>query len=133
MVKEGFDSTVRPKIQTYEFNEGKLYLDQWASDGKPHFSRAWLGRGQAALILLTATTSLGCLMYPWEGESGKEHVFTPVRRGLAAWWEKFTALDVVDIAKAQSVGDPIVDARIAEPQPAAPAAVPKKFRDSAGM
>ena len=33
MVKEGHDSTVRPKVQTYEFDNGRMFLDAWASDG----------------------------------------------------------------------------------------------------
>ena len=37
MVKEGHDSTVRPKVQT-EFDNGKMFMDAWAADGKAMFS-----------------------------------------------------------------------------------------------
>ena len=34
-VKEGHDSTVRPKTRTWEFDNGRKFLDEWAADGKP--------------------------------------------------------------------------------------------------
>lgn len=127
MVQEGHDSTVRPKLQTYEFSNGKLYLDQWASDGKPHFDRATQGRMRALLVFSCVTIGFGCLLRDWGSE---ENLFSPVRRGLLGWWRTFTALDAADVAKARSVGPPIANA----PPTSAPVApAPKKFKDTSGM
>lgn len=101
MVKEGHDSTVRPKVQTYEFDNGRLFLDSWASDGKPSFSRRFLGSMRVLNVILCV--GMGAVLV--SGDYGdQEHVFTPVQRGFRNWWQTFIEMDVHDVRKAQSVG-----------------------------
>ena len=84
MVKEGHDSTVRPKVQTYEFDNGRLFLDSWASDGKPSFSRRFLGSMRVLNVILCV--GMGAVLI--SGDYGdQEHVFTPVQRGFRNWWQ----------------------------------------------
>jgi hypothetical protein len=101
MVKEGHDSTVRPKVQTYEFDGGRLYLDAWAADGKANFSRAFLGRMRVLNVLLCTGMGAVLLCHDW-GE--KEHILSPLQRTARSWWGTFFAMDVADVRKAQSVG-----------------------------
>ena len=105
MVKEGHDSTVRPKVQTYEFNNGRLYMDAWAADGKANLSRTFQGRMRVLNVLLCVGMGTTLIFMDWAGNS--EHVFSPVRRVALTWWRNFNRLDVADVAKARSVGEPI--------------------------
>ena len=104
MVKEGHDSTVRPKVQTYEFDNGRMFLDAWASDGKANLSKPFLGRMRVLQVLACTSISLVLVLSDW---GGGEHVFSPLRRGLLAWWDRFREMDTADVAKARSVGAPI--------------------------
>jgi hypothetical protein len=104
MVKEGHDSTVRPKVQTYEFDGGRLLLDSWAADGKPNLSRNFQGwlRVFGVLSLTGAGTVL--LLTDWSGVSKQhDHVFSDLQRGVRAWWSTFMEMDEADVAKARSV------------------------------
>eukprot|EP00962_Isochrysis_galbana_P021696 scaffold6412_cov153-Isochrysis_galbana.AAC.2 len=100
MVKEGHDSTVRPKLQTWEFDNGRAYLDQWAADGKPMWSKRTLGAYRAAGVLLAAAITPLILLSDW-GE--KETVLSPLQRVCWSWWATFSAMDEADVAKARSV------------------------------
>eukprot|EP00967_Tisochrysis_lutea_P133538 scaffold234564_cov30-Tisochrysis_lutea.AAC.1 len=100
MVKEGHDSTVRPKLQTWEFDNGRAYLDQWAADGKPMWSRRTLGRFRAISVLVTAGITPLILLSDW-GE--KETILTPFQRIYWKWWTTFIAMDEGDVVKARSV------------------------------
>ena len=104
MVKEGHDSTVRPKVKTYEFDNGRLYLDVWAADGKAALSKAFMGRMRVLKVLACAAIPAVLIFADW-GDS--THVFTPVRRGITAWWQTFVQMDVADVAKGRSVGEPL--------------------------
>ena len=101
MVKEGHDSTVRPKVQTYEFNNGKLYRDVWAADGKAQLSKTFLGRLRVFNVLACIAIPVALISADWGEE---RHIFTPVREGCVAWWKNFIELDEADLAKAHSVG-----------------------------
>ena len=68
MVKEGNDSTVRPKLQTYEFDGGRPYLDEWASDGKPALSRRFVGRLRALNVLAICTLPVALVLFGSWGE-----------------------------------------------------------------
>mmetsp|Transcript_29645 Transcript_29645/g.76627 ORF Transcript_29645/g.76627 Transcript_29645/m.76627 type:complete len:127 (+) Transcript_29645:79-459(+) len=104
MVKEGHDSTVRPKVQTYEFDNGRMYLDVWAADGKATLSKTFMGRMRVLKVLACAAIPAVLVFSDW-GEG--THVFTPIRQSLTAWWRTFVQLDVADVAKGQSVGTPL--------------------------
>ena len=105
MVKEGHDSTVRPKLQTIEFDNHRPFLDSWAADGKPMISRAAMSRLRAANVFLVCTLPLSFMLFVDWGE--KEHVFSPVQRAARGWWRTFTEMDVADVAKGLSVGRPV--------------------------
>ena len=101
MVKEGHDSTVRPKLQTYEFDNGKMYLDTWAADGKPALSRTFVGRLRALKIFAAVTLPAAFLLLGDWGDN--EHIFSPVQRAAFGWWSRFVEMDEMDVAKARSV------------------------------
>ena len=101
MVKEGNDSTVRPKVQNYEFDNGRLYLDAWHADGKAMLSKRFTGWARVATVLSCAFIAPLLVFSDW-GEH--EHVFTPVQRSVRAWWDQFIQMDVADVAKGESVG-----------------------------
>lgn len=100
MVKEGHDSTIRPKVQTYEFNNGRLFLDAWAADGKPLLSQAFLGRVRVLNVAMCTMAGI-CIVFGDWGE--REHAFTPVRHAALAWWDTFVRMDSADLAKARSL------------------------------
>ena len=104
MVKEGHDSTVRPKVQTFEFDNGRMYQDVWAADGKAMLSKSFLGRLRVFQVLACAAIPLVLVFSDW-GEG--THVFTPVRKATLAWLRRFSQLDEVDVAKGRSVGQPL--------------------------
>ena len=108
MVKEGHDSTIRPKVQTYEFDNGRMYLDVWAADGKAQLSKTFLGRLRVLKVLACATITTVLIFSDW-GEG--THCFTPVRDGLTSWWRTFSQMDVADVAKGRSVGGPLPELR----------------------
>ena len=101
MVKEGHDSTHRPTLKTYSFDNGRPFLDQWKADGKPMWSRRVLGRFNALAVLASAAAAPMLLFSDWGEE---ETVISPVQRGVRDWWQTFVALDKGDVAKARSVG-----------------------------
>ncbi len=104
MVKEGHDSTVRPKVQTYEFDNGRMYLDVWAADGKAQLSKTFLGRLRVLKVLACVTIPAVLIFSDW-GEG--THCFTQVRDGLLSWWRTFSQMDEADVAKGRSVGAPL--------------------------
>ena len=104
MVLEGHDSTVRPKVKTYEFDGGRMYLDSWAADGKPVLSKRFLGLSRAGGVVAATGTLFMLVLSDWNDVAGdKEHVFTPVQRGVRTWWSRFTEMDEFDVIKARSV------------------------------
>jgi hypothetical protein len=103
MVKEGHDSTIRPKVQTFEFDNGKLYLDAWASDGKAHFSRRFLGWARVAHVFATTGMAIALFNSDWGHE---DHCFAVARHEMLRWWTRFVELDVYDVQKAKSVKGP---------------------------
>ena len=103
MVKEGGDSTLRPKVQTYEFDGGRLFLDSWAADGKPMLSRTFQGWTRV-LGVVTLTGALALVLSDWGSVAqNREHVFSPVQRCVFGWWSRFTEIDAADVAKARPV------------------------------
>ena len=100
MVKEGHDSTVRPKIQTFEYDNGRLFLDAWAADGKPNFSRKFIGWSRVANVLGCAAACGVICMSDW---GPGETCFSPVQRVTRSWWASFSEMDVEDVKKARSV------------------------------
>ena len=132
MVREGHDSTVRPKLQTYEFDNGRLYLDQWAADGKPAWGRIGQGRLRALAVFSCFAVPFGFIFVDFGDE---EHVFSPVRRTLLNWWRTYTTLDVLDVAKACSVGPPILDhvEPVERPSADAPKEPERKFKQPGGL
>ena len=84
--------------------------------------RNGLARLRALSVFCCLTMPVG-LMFCDFGEG--EHVLSPIHRGITSWWRTFTALDVADVAKAQSVGEPIV---VEAPRPL-PKAPPPKFKE----
>ena len=105
MVKEGIDSTVRPKVQTYELDGGRLLLDSWAADGKPALSRKFVGLVRVGGVFALTGCSAVLLLSDWSGVTkGQEHVFSELQRSLHTWWRAYTEMDVADVAKARSVG-----------------------------
>ena len=101
MVKEGGDSTYRPKVQTYEFDGGRLFLDSWAADGKPMLSRTFRGWARVfGVVTLTGVTAL--VLSDWGMVAqNRDHVFSPVQRSVFSWWSRFTEIDAADVAKAR--------------------------------
>ena len=101
MVKEGHDSTVRPKVQTYEFDNGRMYLDAWASDGKANLSRTFLGRMRMLNVFLCVGMGGVLLCADW---GDQEHIFSQLQRTTKGWWRTFITMDEADERKARSVG-----------------------------
>ena len=101
MVKEGHDSTVRPKISTFEFNDGRIYLDAWHSDGKSSLSKTFLGRLRVAKVLLCTLMPAAML---FGSDWGDDHVFTAPCNAVSAWWRTYVRMDIADVSKGQSVG-----------------------------
>ena len=104
MVKEGFDSTVRPKVQTYEIDNGKLFLDAWAADGKPMLSKNFTGVMRVFGVISMTAAGVALVFSDWSSVSqGEDHVFTALQRGARSWWATFIQMDEADVAKARSV------------------------------
>ena len=101
MVKEGHDSTVRPRLQTWEFDpdSGRKYLDVWEAEGKPNFSRLFLSRIRVAKVLSVLLIP-PLVIFSYE-DDGKDTAITPIQRGFSSWWSAFTALDEADVRKAR--------------------------------
>tara|TARA_B110001452_G_scaffold43613_1_gene33420 strand:+ start:1344 stop:1664 length:321 start_codon:yes stop_codon:yes gene_type:complete len=100
MVKEGHDSTVRPKTRIWEFDQGRKFLDEWAADGKPGVSRIQMQRVQMLKVYAA------CLLPPFLlllDYSAGETMMSPIKRSFYSWWCKFSAIDVADAAKARAV------------------------------
>ena len=104
MVKEGHDSTIRPKVQTFEFDNGKVFLDAWAADGKANLSRRFIGWSRVAHVF--AVTGMTAVLF-FSDWGPNEHIFSDARRMVGQWWTKFVELDVHDVAKARSVDGPV--------------------------
>ena len=99
-VKEGHDSTVRPKTHVYEFDNGRQFMDQWAADGKPALTRVHLRRVQFWKVLLAGILPPVLLLMDY----GKGETFvSPAQRAFYSWWCAFTAIDAADAAKARAV------------------------------
>lgn len=103
MVKEGHDSTVRPKVQTFEFDNGKMFMDAWAADGKAMFSRRFLGWSRVANVL--GCTGI-CAVLFFMDHGNDDHVFSTARQATLNWWGTFVEMDMYDVKKAKSVGGP---------------------------
>ena len=100
-VKEGHDSTVRPKMLVFEFDGGRKYLDEWAADGKPGLTRAQMRRVQSWKIFFGVVVPPILLLIDYgEGET----FATPFKRRVESWWRGFCALDSADVAKAYAGG-----------------------------
>ena len=99
--REGQDTTLYPKLKTWEFDQGKPFLDEWSSDGKPYFSRKIQTRIRVAKAVLPFVLIPLVLGF----DDGSETVFSPMQRTFYSWWTTFTALDHADVQKAQSVGE----------------------------
>ena len=100
-VKEGHDSTVRPKMLVFEFDGGRKYIDEWAADGKPSLTRAQMRRVQSWKILCAVLVPPILLLVDY----GQGETFaTPFQRRFWHWWHTFCALDSVDVAKAYAGG-----------------------------
>lgn len=108
-VKEGHDSTVRPKLASYEFDQGKLYKDEWAADGKPYLSRYAQGRVRAAKIFGCVSVSVCSVLLFGRLDGGEDHVFTTLQRPIYRWFNAFIKFDRYEEAKARSVGWPLPD------------------------
>jgi hypothetical protein len=104
MVKEGHDSTIRPKVKSYEFDNGRLFLDAWHADGKEMLSKRFTGWARVASVLSCAFL-VPVLVFSDYGE--REHVFSPLQRSVRGWWTQFFKMDVADVAKGESVGAPV--------------------------
>ena len=100
--REGQDSTIYPKLKTWEFDQGRPYLDEWASDGKPYFSRKLQTRIRVLKVVLPFVALPFAVLGVDYGPG--ETVFSPIQRAFHSWWSTFTALDHADIQKAHSVG-----------------------------
>ena len=104
MVKEGHDSTVRPKVRTYGFDGGKLFLDVWAADGKPVLSKNFQGWMRVLGVLTMTGMGFSLVLSDWGSVSqNQEHVFSAVQHAIFGWWAKFIEMDEFDVAKARSV------------------------------
>jgi len=100
MVLEGHDGTNRPILKTYEFDKGRVFLDQWDADGKPMWSRKILNRYNAVGVVVGFCLIPAIFMSDF-GE--KETVVSPFQRSFFRWYTTFMAMDVGDVAKARSV------------------------------
>lgn len=105
MVREGADSTVRPKVQTYGFDNGKIFLDSWAADGKPMLSRQFQGWTRVLGVFTVTAAAFSLVLSDWSTVTqSEEHVFSSLQRGVRSWWATFVEMDEFDVAKARSVG-----------------------------
>jgi hypothetical protein len=100
-VKEGHDSTVRPKMLVFEFDGGRKYIDEWAADGKPSLTRAQMRRVQSWKILAAVVVPPVLLLIDY---GSGETMMSPLQRRFQGWWRHFCALDSADVAKAYSGG-----------------------------
>ena len=98
MVLEGQDSTIRPKVQTFHFDNGKLFMDAWAADGKANFSRRFIGWSRVGNVL--ACTGAAALFF-FCNEYEEDNCFAYARTSVETWWSTFTQLDVADVQKAK--------------------------------
>lgn len=89
-----------PKLQTYEFDNGRVFLDAWAADGKPMLSGKFIGKFRAMGVACAVVSVPIVLFWDWGPD---ENVFSPFQRGVAHWWSTFVALDKWEVAKARSV------------------------------
>jgi len=97
------DSTKRPKLQDWSFDQGKAFVDQWAAEGKPNLSNAMLRRVRVMKVLAFAVAGPLCVL---NGEYGvEEHVLSPVQRTVFSWFAAYTALDTADYRQAKLVDD----------------------------
>ena len=104
MVKEGADSTIRPKVTTYEFDRGKLFLDAWAADGKPMPSQHRLAVYRVLGVVTLTSAAIALVLTDWgQLTNGREHCFTPVQKFAFAWWNRFIEMDEADVAKAMEL------------------------------
>ena len=104
MVKEGSDSTVRPKVQTYEFHGGRLLFDAWAADGKPMLSRNFQGAMRMLGVVSMTCAGVALVFSDWSRVAqNQDHVFTSFQRFVRSWWATFIEMDEADVAKARSV------------------------------
>ena len=98
---EGQDSTVRPKLKTWEFDQGRRYLDEWNAEGKPYLSKSIQSRIRfAKAILPFIVVPVGLFLVDFGPE---ETVVSPIQRAMHSWWGTFVALDTADVVKAKSV------------------------------
>lgn len=103
-MKEGHDSTVRPTLKTWQFDQhGRKYLDEWAADGKPQLGHKVLGRVRFAKMFFALTIPVVFLAIDY---GTQEHAATALQRRLRAWWCKVVQLDDADVAKARTVSFP---------------------------
>ncbi len=104
MVKEGHDSTVRPTLKTWEFDQkGRKYLDEWAADGKPQLSHKVLARVRFLKMFAALTIPLIFVVIDY---GNQEHAASALQRRLRAWWCTVVQLDDADVAKARTVSFP---------------------------
>ena len=103
-VKEGHDSTVRPKLNTWEFDtRGRRFLDEWKADGKPMLNTKVLGRVRFTKMFFALMLPVWVVAVDW---GQQEHVMSEVQRRYWGWWGSFARLDDVDVAKALTVRYP---------------------------
>ena len=95
---EGQDSTIRPKVQTYHFDNGKLFMDAWSADGKANFSRKFIGWSRVGHVV--ACTGAAAIFF-FCNEYDEDNCFRYARTSFETWWATFTELDVADVQKAQ--------------------------------
>lgn len=104
MVREGHDSTVRPKVQTFEFDGGRMFLDAWASDGKPALTRNFQGWLRVLGVVTMTSFGIVLVLADWDKATHhQDHVFSSLQRGIRGWWATFIQMDEADVAKARSV------------------------------
>eukprot|EP00327_Prymnesium_parvum_P000542 CAMPEP_0182827992 /NCGR_PEP_ID=MMETSP0006_2-20121128/17229_1 /TAXON_ID=97485 /ORGANISM="Prymnesium parvum, Strain Texoma1" /LENGTH=156 /DNA_ID=CAMNT_0024955313 /DNA_START=112 /DNA_END=581 /DNA_ORIENTATION=- len=117
-VKEGHDSTVKPKIEVWEFHDGRRYLDAWAADSKPYFSRTFVSRVRAAQVAFCAFLVLpwGLLSMEIDGVTEREHVLTPLRNFFWSWYGNYMKMDHYDLKKARSVGQLLPQSPVPRPE-----------------
>ena len=84
-----------------------MFLDAWASDGKPVLSKTFQGWCRV-LGVVSCTFFTGFLvMSDWshwaQRSEQNDHVFSDVQRALRGWWANYIEMDENDVAKAKSV------------------------------
>ena len=114
-VKEGHDSTVRPKVETWEFDNGRRYLDAWAADGKPYFSRSIQSRIRVAKVASMIVLPMWCVLCMDTGQDPDNHVFSVPRNAFWNWYMRFVEFDKFDMRKARSVGGPLPEVPVPRP------------------